>query len=438
MQLGSCGTTSAAQLLFSVVRISRFVRTTNRGMGSVGANGNPKNALNSSTNHEQEQPGFWNDDDFPSLSAGISSKAASKRRTRIDLGTPSQKITGVVQNVGPLQHEASTSISHQYDTDLPASFGKKHTPPPTNPKTYREHGESKRSSMSSPSSTRDDEPFDICLPEIRKSKPQKRLFKNSGKRWVSKVQLAQESEQQKGYMEENNIIEGFEEPGLILGPGMVLLKHYIPISEQVNIVKKCRELGHGPGGFYQPGYKDGAKLRLYMMCLGLDWDPQTRQYGKIRQHDNAAPPDIPCEFASLISRVLNDSHTLIKRDPEIMNAEDILPAMSPDLCIANFYTTTGRLGLHQDRDESRESLSKGLPVVSISIGDSAKFLYSDHRDVDEAECVLLESGDVLVFGGESRHIFHGVKAIVPNTAPPALLKETRLRPGRLNLTFRKY
>lgn len=120
----------------------------------------------------------------------------------------------------------------------------------------------------------------------------------------------------------------------------------------MDIVNRCRELGCGPGGFYRPGFYDGAKLRLYMMCLGLDWNPQTKRYGERRHHDNVAPPDIPHEFTSLVCRVLDDSHTLIKRDPKIINVEDILPAMSPDVCIVNFYTTNGRLGLHQVGCES--------------------------------------------------------------------------------------
>lgn len=92
----------------------------------------------------------------------------------------------------------------------------------------------------------------------------------------------------------------------------------------------------------------------------------------------------------------------------------------------------------QDRDESIESLQKRLPVVSFSIGDSAEFLYGDHRDVEKAENVLLESGDVLIFGGESRHVFHGVSSIIPDSAPQELVQDTCLRPGRLNLTFRQY
>lgn len=92
----------------------------------------------------------------------------------------------------------------------------------------------------------------------------------------------------------------------------------------------------------------------------------------------------------------------------------------------------------QDRDESRKSLQDGLPVVSISIGDSADFLYGDQRDIAKAESVILESGDVLIFGGPSRHIFHSVTSILPDSAPRSLLEATSLRPGRLNLTFRQY
>ena len=67
--------------------------------------------------------------------------------------------------------------------------------------------------------------------------------------------------------------------------------------------------------------------------------------------------------------------------------------------------------LFQDKDESRESLGKGIPIVSFSIGDSAEFLYGDQADAEKADKIKLESGDVLIFGGKSRRIFHGVSAI---------------------------
>lgn len=92
----------------------------------------------------------------------------------------------------------------------------------------------------------------------------------------------------------------------------------------------------------------------------------------------------------------------------------------------------------QDRDEREESLRRGLPVVSFSLGDTATFLYGDQRDINKAQEVELESGDALIFGGKSRHIFHGVSSIIPNTAPKWLIEETGMLPGRLNLTFRQY
>ena len=83
-------------------------------------------------------------------------------------------------------------------------------------------------------------------------------------------------------------------------------------------------------------------------------------------------------------------------------------------------------------------MKQGLPVVSFSIGDSSEFLYEDDRDIDKADKVILESGDVLIFGGKSRLVFHGVTSILPKTAPISLLEATDMIPGRLNLTFRRY
>ena len=115
----------------------------------------------------------------------------------------------------------------------------------------------------------------------------------------------------------------------------------------MEIVKICRELGLGPGGFYRPGYADGAKFRLQMMCLGLDWDPQTRKYGNKRLIDGSKPPSIPRNFSKLVTKAIQEAHCLIKKECGLSYVEDILPSMSPDICIVNFYNTNGRLGLHQ-------------------------------------------------------------------------------------------
>lgn len=116
----------------------------------------------------------------------------------------------------------------------------------------------------------------------------------------------------------------------------------------MEIVNVCRELGLGPGGFYQPGYANGAKLRLKMMCIGLDWDPQTYKYGKKRVIDNSMPPSIPNHFSELVERAIQEAHSLIiKKENRVWNVEDELPSMTPDICIVNFYSNNGKLGLHQ-------------------------------------------------------------------------------------------
>ena len=105
----------------------------------------------------------------------------------------------------------------------------------------------------------------------------------------------------------------------------------------------------------------------------------------------------------------------------------------PDICLINFYGFDGRMGLHQDKDESASSIEAGHPVVSLSIGDTARFLFGGVRRRDPVEAMLLESGDAFVFGGAARLRYHGVSRIIPGSAPRELQLD-----GRFNLTFRQY
>jgi DNA alkylation damage repair protein AlkB len=107
--------------------------------------------------------------------------------------------------------------------------------------------------------------------------------------------------------------------------------------------------------------------------------------------------------------------------------------IDPDLCILNYYDADGRMGLHQDKDESAEALAAGIPVVSVSLGDTARFLFGGIRRRDSVETLTLESGDGFVFGGPARLRYHGVSRILPGTAPSELDCA-----GRFNLTFRQY
>lgn len=323
-------------------------------------------------------------------------------------------------DVIPLHHDFSDKLiisGLQNETQLPSHSAKMDEPAPSKgPKSSTVHNNSKYSEHSVVL-----DPFDICPPKTVTSVTLKPSLHAMNRQKRNEIKRS---------------VEG--QNGIELRSGMIHLKGYISLRDQVMIVKSCRDLGLGPGGFYQPGYRDGGKLQLRMMCLGKNWDPEARKYGNNRPYDGAKPPVIPDNLYQLVKKAITDSHSIIRKNSKASNVENILPWMSPDICLVNFYTVNGRLGLHQDCDESQGTLHKGLPVVSFSIGDSADFLYGDQRDEDNAEKVKLESGDVLIFGGKSRHIFHGVTTIHPNTAPKTLLEETNLRPGRLNLTFRQY
>ncbi|GLJ14889.1 hypothetical protein SUGI_0242230 [Cryptomeria japonica] len=267
--------------------------------------------------------------------------------------------------------------------------------------------------------------FDICLPNNDAASQGEGLTELSLSLYAQTKVKKQNSENCKGPQ--------------ILRPGMVLLKKWLNENDQIEIVKICQQLGVDKGGFYQPAYEEGSKMHLWMMCLGKNWDPESRSYEDVRSYDNEKPPSLPSDFIPLVRKAIRSAHDEIKNHSKLKeeDVQNVLPFMKPDVCIVNFYKESGRLGLHQDKDESSSSLQKGLPVVSFSVGDAAEFLYGTERDPEKAEKIILESGDVLIFGGESRHVFHGISVVKPNTFPKSLLQKTRLCRGRLNLTFRQ-
>jgi len=102
-------------------------------------------------------------------------------------------------------------------------------------------------------------------------------------------------------------------------------------------------------------------------------------------------------------------------------------SVEPEACLINFYDDTAKMGLHQDRDE--QDLT--APVVSISLGDSCLFRIGHATRNGPTQSFRLNSGDVVVLGGEGRLSFHGVDRIYPATS--TLLKNG----GRINLTMRR-
>ena len=199
--------------------------------------------------------------------------------------------------------------------------------------------------------------------------------------------------------------------------GAVWLKKWLSIDAQVRIVDRCRALLEGRGG-YTPTVRGGGKMHVQMMCLGRHWNPLTYTYEATRaDHDDLPVAPVPDDWVDLASAAASEAGF----------------AFAPDICLINFYQADGRMGLHQDKDESAASVSAGVPVVSLSIGDTARFLFGGLRRREPVETILLESGDAFVFGGAARLRYHGVSRILPGTAPAALRLE-----GRFNLTFRQY
>ncbi len=100
-------------------------------------------------------------------------------------------------------------------------------------------------------------------------------------------------------------------------------------------------------------------------------------------------------------------------------AEAGFPSYDPDACLINRYVKGAKLGLHVDRDEK----DARAPIVSVSLGLPATFLWGGKRRSDPTRRLRLENGDVVVWGGPARFVYHGV----------APLKDGE----RINLTFRK-
>ncbi|MEO6353181.1 MAG: DNA oxidative demethylase AlkB [Oxalobacteraceae bacterium] len=99
---------------------------------------------------------------------------------------------------------------------------------------------------------------------------------------------------------------------------------------------------------------------------------------------------------------------------------------APDACLINRYQPGARLSLHQDKNER----DFGQPIVSVSLGIPATFLFGGTRRDDKPMRVLLTHGDVVVWGGSARLRYHGVSPLKAGC-------HTLLGEQRINLTFRK-
>jgi DNA oxidative demethylase len=206
-------------------------------------------------------------------------------------------------------------------------------------------------------------------------------------------------------------------PGIILAPGLVLFQARLPPAEQRELWEMCRGLAAGPVPMYTPTVRGGRKMSVGMLCLGRHWNGLTYRYEDRRSDFDGQPvPPLPQRFREIATRAAADAGF----------------AMQPDLCIMNFYSGVAKLGVHQDKDERPETIAAGIPIVSVSLGDGARFVIGGLSRRDPVNPLVLRSGDVLVMGGPSRLRYHGVTRILPGTAPEGT------GPGRFNLTFRQW
>ena len=107
-------------------------------------------------------------------------------------------------------------------------------------------------------------------------------------------------------------------------------------------------------------------------------------------------------------------------------AEAGFAGFTPDACLINRYEPGARMSLHQDRDEK----NFGAPIVSVSLGLPAIFLFGGLQRSDKTKRFRLQHGDIVVWGGPARLAFHGV-------APLADGEHALMGRARINLTFRK-
>jgi len=201
----------------------------------------------------------------------------------------------------------------------------------------------------------------------------------------------------------------FKEP---LEEGAVLLRGFA-FSDAPRLVEEVSRITQ-QAAFRTVVTPGGYTMSVTMTnCGRVGWvsDVKGYRYDRTDPETGLAWPPIPPAFLSVATRAA---------------AEGGFADFDPDACLVNRYVAGAKLGLHQDRDEQ----DSWAPIVSVSLGLPATFLWGGKRRADRVRRIRLESGDVAVWGGPARFIYHGV-------APLAEGESTLTGNVRINLTFRK-
>jgi alkylated DNA repair protein (DNA oxidative demethylase) len=208
----------------------------------------------------------------------------------------------------------------------------------------------------------------------------------------------------------------FDEPPMLsrepLEEGAVLLRGFATAVAPQLLDEVARIAASAP--FRHLVVPGGHTMSVGMTnCGRVGWvsDRSGYRYDPIDPDTSQPWPAMPAPFLDLAGRSA---------------AEAGFPDYDPDACLINRYTAGAKLGLHQDRDEKDD----WAPIVSVSLGVPAVFLWGGKKRGDPVRRMRLEHGDVAVWGGPARFVYHGV-------APVKAAEHPLTGALRINLTFRK-
>jgi DNA oxidative demethylase len=198
----------------------------------------------------------------------------------------------------------------------------------------------------------------------------------------------------------------------VMAEGAVLLRGFVGPFEDEAIAALREIIAQAPfRRMFTPG---GHQMSVAMTnCGNAGWvtDNSGYRYDGIDPNSGQPWPAMPVAFRQLAEQAA---------------VEGGFEGFAPDACLINRYTPGARMSLHQDKDEQ----DFAAPIVSVSLGLPAIFLFGGLKRSDKPARFRLVHGDIVVWGGPSRLFFHGV-------APLADGKHAVLGRQRINLTFRK-
>jgi DNA oxidative demethylase len=200
-------------------------------------------------------------------------------------------------------------------------------------------------------------------------------------------------------------------------PDVVHISGWLAPDQQRALVAQFRNWALPPAGLRHPRVPTGHLMSVQSVCLGWHWQPYLYS-STADDTDGAQVKPLPHDMVDLARRAVADVAPL---------GDD--RRFEPDAAIVNFYEPGARLGLHQDGEEPSDA-----PVVTISLGNTCTFRMAGvDRRTGPFTDIELRSGDLLVFGGQNRRIYHGVPKVINETAPAWL----DLPSGRLSITIRE-